>query len=193
MKVPKGAFNHQHAGQQQRNLKTLTASEGDPVAETPLKLFVKGDLRETKDYHVKLVDLTPGWKIEIDRDLSLWTAFVQHVLYDNRAEFAARPGDKHEIHYRVGSRHGSPTPGVATFELVHVIGSGTDVLLDRYRLELWNDREVSDLSIEASGEPYTGAAGEQLTYTYRYRRRHRHQHQLLYRHRSGRQRPSCRL
>ena len=27
MKVPKGAFNHQHAGQQQRNLKTLTGSE----------------------------------------------------------------------------------------------------------------------------------------------------------------------
>ena len=140
-------------------------AEGEPVAEIPMRLLVKGDLRETKDYFVKLLDLTPGWRIERDSDGSLWSDFVTWVLYDDRSEFETKPGKVHAVPYLVGNRPGAPNPGVATFELVHVRGAKTDVLLDRYRIELWNDREVSDLSVEASGTPYTGAEGEGLIYT----------------------------
>ena len=139
-------------------------ARGSPVADIPLELRVKGDLRETKDFFVRLTDLTPGWKIEVDRDSSAWTQFVTWALHGNRAQFEAQAGSPYDIPYLVGNEPGAPNPGVATFELVHVIGAGSDLVLDRYRVELWNDREVSDLSVEALGKPHGGSEGERLTY-----------------------------
>ena len=139
-------------------------ANGEPVAEIPMKLSVRGDLRETKDYFVKLIDLSPGWKIEVEQDSSVWQQFITWALYDDRAQFEAKPGTSHQVAFRVGNRYGAPNPGVATFELVHVIGGDDDVVLDRYRVEMWNDREVSDLSVDAFGNIYNGLAGENLRY-----------------------------
>ena len=142
-----------------------TNAEGEPVAETPMRLFVKGDLRETKDYFVKLVDLTSGWKIEVDRDSSLWQDFINRALYGDRAEFEAKPGERHQIPYRLATGMAHQTLASLHSNSCMSIGAGNDVVLDQYRVELWKDKEVSDLSVEASVEPYTGAVGEPLTYT----------------------------
>ena len=140
-----------------------TDSSGSPVVETQLKLLVKGDARETRDYFVKLVDVSPAWEIKVERGSNLWTTLVSTVLYDDRAQFEARAGAVHDIPFLVGSTSFAPNPGVATFELVHVKGFGDDEILDRYRVELWQGREVSDLSVSVNPASVEGTSGGAAT------------------------------
>ena len=138
-------------------------SSGSPVVETPLRLSVKGDARETRDYFVNLVDISPGWEIKVDRDSDLWAQLVTLLLYNDRAQFEARAGAYHFIPFLVGSTPFAPNPGVATFELVHVKGFADDEVLDRYRVELWQGRDVGDLSVNVTPERIEAIPGENIT------------------------------
>ena len=138
-------------------------SSGSPVVETQLELYVKGDARETRDYFVKLVDISPGWEIKVDRDSIRWSTLVTLLLYDDRAQFEARAGAVHFIPFLVGNTSFAPNPGVATFELVHVKGFGDDEVLDLYRVELWQGREVSDLSVTATPNSVEATSGDSTT------------------------------
>ena len=140
-----------------------TDSSGSPVVETPLRLWVKGDARETRDYFVKLVDISPGWEIKVDRDSNLWSTLVTLLLYDDRAQFEARAGAVHSIPFLAGNTSFAPNPGVATFKLVHVKGFGDDKVLDLYRVELWQGREVSDLSVTATPNSVEATSGDSTT------------------------------
>ena len=140
-----------------------TDSSGSPVVETPLRLWVKGDARETRDYFVKLVDISPGWEIKVDRDSNLWSTLVTLLFYDDRAQFEARAGAVHSIPFLAGNTSFAPNPGVATFELVHVKGFGDDEVLDLYRVELWQGREVSDLSVTATPNSVEATSGDSTT------------------------------
>ena len=140
-----------------------TDSSGSPVVETPLRLWVKGDARETRDYFVKLVDISPGWEIKVDRDSNLWSTLVTLVLYDDRAQFEARAGAVHSIPFLAGNTSFAPNPGVATFKLVHVKGFADDKVLDLYRVELWQGREVSDLSVTATPNSIEATSGDSTT------------------------------
>ena len=140
-----------------------TDSSGSPVVETPLRLSVKGDARETRDYFIKVVDISPGWEIKVARDSNLWTTLVTLLLYDDRAQFEARAGGYHFIPFLVGNTSFAPNPGVATFELVHVKGFADDEVLDLYRVELWQGREVSDLSVTATPNSVEAISGASAT------------------------------
>ena len=142
---------------------SATDSSGSPVVETQLELYVKGDARETRDYFVKLVDISPGWEIKVDRDSIRWSTLVTLLLYDDRAQFEARAGAVHFIPFLVGNTSFAPNPGVATFELVHVKGFADDEVLDRYRVELWQGREVSDLSVTATPNSVEATSGDSTT------------------------------
>ena len=142
---------------------SATDSSGSPVVETQLELYVKGDARETRDYFVKLVDISPGWEIKVDRDSIRWSTLVTLLLYDDRAQFEARAGAVHFIPFLVGNTSFAPNPGVATFELVHVKGFADDDILDRYRVELWQGREVSDLSVTATPNSVEATSGDSTT------------------------------
>ena len=140
-----------------------------PVLDTPLRLQVRGDLRETRDYKLELLDITDGWDMEVDRGHEGLLRFVSSTLFKHSAGFEMRAdpygSTVHTVQWLVGRTPDAPEDGMATFALTHVRGFGRDELLDLYRVEMYGHRDTSDAAVSVSSSVDSVSPGGSVTYT----------------------------
>ena len=140
-----------------------------PVLDTPLRLQVRGDLRETRDYKLELLDITDGWDMEVDRGHEGLLHFVSSTLFKHSARFEMRAdpygSTVHTVQWLVGRTPDASEDGMATFALRHERGFRRDELLDLYRVEMYGHRDTSDAAVSVSSSVDSVSPGGSVTYT----------------------------
>ena len=128
---------------------------GSPLSEIPLTMVTTSDRNEDRDYYVELWNQKAlesiGWIIR------------PKGSDDDRYEFEAEALSINATEWLVTTTDDAPASAQASFNLRHdkLI---EDVTYHRRTVTLWKDRVLSDLSIEATGNPTTVLTGDTLTY-----------------------------
>ena len=148
---------------------------GSALQGIPLQVLTTGDREETRDYYLELRTVPPGWEITMNDDTSVWRedmnpVFNRDPLFSDtleRLEFRTPALSVNATHWLVTATPQAHDHGVATFWLLHDRLGPADEVLGKLFLDLWKDKTLSDLSVEAVASPDPVATGETLFYTVR--------------------------
>ena len=148
---------------------------GSPLGNIPLQILTTGDREETRDYYLELRTVPPGWEITMNDDLSVWREDMSPVFNRDpflsdaleRLEFGTPALSVNETHWLVTATPQAGDHGVATFWLLHDKAGPVDEVVGKLFLDLWQDKVLADLSVEAAASLDPVAAGETLFYSVR--------------------------
>ena len=148
---------------------------GSPLGNIPLRILTTGDREETRDYYLELRTVPPGWEITMNDDLSVWREDMSPVFNRDpflsdaleRLEFGTPALSVNETHWLVTATPQAGDHGVATFWLLHDKAGPGDEVVGKLFLDLWQDKVLADLSVEAASSLDLVAAGETLFYSVR--------------------------
>ena len=138
----------------------------------PLQIWTTGDSHENRKYFLELYDLTEGW--EIRPDIGKWHESLEPELKKPsedavlRVDFETLALSANQTHWLVTAADDAPNSGGGWFRLVHnrpLLGGFEDVKVDDFHVNLVQDRELTDLSVEVAVSHDPVASGETLTYT----------------------------
>ena len=130
--------------------------DGSPLSDLPLTVVTTADRFEDRDYFVKLLNQefleSFGWTIRTKDENDDRYDFEGDALSINATEWLVTTTDDAAVEL------------TARFELVHDESLRPDDELHVREVVLRKDRVLSDLSIEATGNPTTVLTGDTLTY-----------------------------
>ena len=141
-----------------------------PRGDTAADLDHRGQPREPEVF--ELYDLTEGW--EIRPDIGKWHESLEPELkkpFEDavlRVDFETLALSANQTHWLVTAADDAPNSGGGWFRLVHnrpLLGGFEDVKVDDFHVNLVQDRELTDLSVEVAVSHDPVASGETLTYT----------------------------
>ena len=148
---------------------------GSPLGNLPLRVLTTGDREETRDYYLELRTVPAGWEITMNDVLSVWREDLSPVFNRDpflsdaleRLEFRTPALSVNETHWLVTATPQAGDHGVATFWLLHDKPGPGDEVVGKLFLDLWQDKVLADLSVEAAASLDPVAAGETLFYSVR--------------------------
>ena len=148
---------------------------GSALQAIPLQVLTTGDREETRDYYLELRTAPPGWEITMNDDTSVWRedmnpVFNRDPLFSDaleRLEFRTPALSVNATHWLVTATPQADDHGIATFWLLHDRLGPADEVVGKLFLDLWKDKTLSDLSVEAVASPDPVATGETLFHTVR--------------------------
>ena len=148
---------------------------GSALRGIPLQILTTGDREETRDYYLELRTVPPGWEITMNDDISVWREDMSPVFNRDpflsdaleRLEFGTPALSVNETHWLVTATPQAGDHGVATFWLLHDKAGPVDEVVGKLFLDLWQDKVLADLSVEAAASLDPVAAGETLFYSVR--------------------------
>ena len=156
-KITAEAGGHDINGDGRRDLVFPSRDEdGTPLSELPLTVLTTSDRFEDRDYFVKL--LNPDFLESFG-----WTIRTKDEN-DDRYDFEGDGLSINATEWLVTTTDDAAVELTARFELVHDKSLRPDDELHEFSVVLRKDRELSDLSIEATGRPRTVLTGDTLTY-----------------------------
>ena len=138
----------------------------------PLQVWTTGDSHENRKYFLELYDLTEGW--EIRPDFGKWHESLEPELKKPsedavlRVDFETLALSANQTHWLVTAADDAPNSGGGWFRLVHnrpLLGGFEDVKVDDFHVNLVQDRDLTDLSVEVAVSHDPVASGETLIYT----------------------------